>query len=126
MKKFNAFDRVLIRQSANHAWSADLYDRYIEIYNNHAVVSGVLVEDENILPYNEKTKHLHNTVDEFVEWMPKKGEPILVRDNEDTYWNIRIFLGMDGDRFIATNTPETPHMSYVWDQAKPYVKPFKE
>ena len=126
MKKFNPFDRVLVRQSANHAWSADLYDRYIEVYNNHASVGGVLVEDTNILPYNEETRHLHGTVGELVKWKPKKGEPILVRDTDDEEWTLRIFLEMHSDCFVCTHEFGATDSPFVWVQAKPYVNPFKE
>ena len=126
MKKFNPFDRVLVRQSANHAWSADMYDRYIELFDNHVVISGATVEDEHILPFNEETKHLHNTVGEFTKWVPKRGEPILVRDYDHERWTIRIFVEMCNGRFATTTEPEVSCGSALWECAKPYVNPFKE
>lgn len=126
MKKFNPFDRVLIRQSANHAWSADIYDRFIEMFNQHIVISGASVGDTDILPYNKETEHLHNTVGEFVKWEPKKGEPILVKDYEDMCWTLRIFLGMEGSRYACTIYANEECPANAWDLAKPYVNPFKE
>lgn len=127
MKKFNPFDRVLVRQSAVHTWSADIYDRFTEMFG-HMVISGASVEDVNILPYNEETKHLHNTVGEFVKWKPKKGEPVLVKDVEMSNWALRIFLGMRDNKYVCTSDPSIPfnaaHTS--WDCAKPYIYPFKE
>ena len=83
------------------------------------------VEDSDILPYNEKTKHLHNTVCEFMEWKPKKGEPILVRDS-DGKWVIRIFLEMRNGYFACTTEYESDCTSFAWAQVKPYINPFKE
>ena len=126
MQKFNPFDRVLVRQSANHSWSADMYDRFIEMFDQHVVISGASVEDTNILPFNEETKYLHNTVGEFTKWEPEKGEPILVKDINDDHWTIRIFLGMDNGQYICTIWHTTGYSNTVsWDQAKPYINPFK-
>ena len=126
MQKFNPFDRVLIRPTANHVWSADFYDRCDKLYNNHIAISGATVEDTDILPYTEETKHLHNTVGEFTVWEPKKGEPILVKDDGDTHWTLRIFVEMCNRHFATTTEPETSCYSALWDQAKPYTNPFKE
>ena len=128
MQKFNPFDRVLVRQSANHAWSADMYDRFIEMFNQHVVISGASVEDTDILPFNEETKHLHNTVGEFIKWKPKKGEPIFVKDDDDTTWTIRIFLAMHNNRYVCTSFLENDRVNTAtaWDLAKPYVNSFEE
>ena len=128
MKKFTAFEPILIRCSSMEKWSADFYDRFNSEYDEHCTITGTLVRDDNILPYNEETKHLHNTVGEFVKWKPKKGEPILVRDDCDVTWTLRIFLRMRDDRFICTCDPSVTDLSSgtAWDQAKPYINPFKE
>ena len=128
MKKFNAFDRVLIRPTDNHVWVADFYDRYDRMFNNHVVISGATVEDTNILPYNEETKYLHGTVGEFTKWEPKKGEAILVKDYCDKTWAIRIFLAMQNNRYVCTSSLENDYINttVAWDQAKPYINPFKE
>lgn len=129
MQKFNPFDPVLVRQSANHVWSVDLYDRYDRFFDNHVVISGATVEDTDILPYNKETEYLHGTVGEFTKWVPKKGEPILVKDINDGHWTVRVFLNMEGDRYACSiYADENCHaFSYnAWDQAKPYVNPFKE
>ena len=126
MKKFNAFDPVLIRISKHDRWTADFYDYPSDNSEEHWTVAGSLVLDSDILPYNEETKHLHNTVGEFVKWVPKKGEPILVRDMDNERWTLRIFIGMEGEYFVGVTDPETPHSSCSWIQAKPYINPFKE
>ena len=128
MKKFNVFDPVLTRMHSTDTWSADFYDRPHINNEGHWTTAGCLIEDTDILPYNEKTKHLHNTVGEFIKWKPKKGEPILVRDDCDVTWTLRIFLRMQGDRFICTCDPSVTDLSSgtAWDQAKPYINPFEE
>jgi hypothetical protein len=126
MQKFNPFDPVLVRQSANHVWSVDLYDRYDRFFDNHVVISGATVEDTNILPYNEETRHLHGTVGEFTKWVPKKGEPILVKDDEMNNWTLRIFLGMRNNKYMCTSDPSIHNTTASWDCAKPYINPFKE
>ena len=128
MKKFNVFDPVLVRTGSTTPWSADFYDRLADGGKGHWCITGILVRDENILPYNEETKHLHNTIDEFTKWEPKKGEPILVKDNCDVTWTLRIFLKMQSNRFVCTCNPSVTDLTSgaAWDQAKPYVNPFKE
>ena len=124
MQKFTVFEPVLIRDGNNARWFANFYDHPDS--KGHWCITGAFVTDENILPYNEETKHLHNTVGEFTKWKPKKGEPILVRDMDNERWTLRIFIGMEGDYFVGVTDPETPHSSCSWIQAKPYINPFKE
>lgn len=129
MKKFNVFDRVLIRIDENSRWTADFYDyphtlRGVGLV--HYTTSGACTEPKNILHFNEETKHLHGTVGEFTKWVPKKGEPILVRDYDDQKWTLRVFLEMNKEYFMTTDKPDTPNCFSFWLQAKPYVNPFKE
>lgn len=126
MKKFNVFDPILVRTSNTAHWSADFYDHLDDTSKRHWCITGTPIKDENILPYNDDTKHLHNTVGEFVKWEPKKGEAILVRDTDDEEWTIRIFIKMRNKMFVATSEPETSHLAVKWNQAKPYINPFKE
>lgn len=126
MQKFNVFDPVLIRNTKYNRWTADFYDYPSDNSEEHWTVAGSLVSDSNILPYNEETKHLHNNVGEFIKWKPKKGEPILVRDYDNQKWTLRVFLEMNKEYFITTDKPDTPNCVSGWNQAKPYVNPFKE
>lgn len=126
MRKFNAFDPVLVRTSSDAKWHADFYDQLTYDGERHQCMTNVLVKDENILPYNEETKHLHNTVGEFVKWKPKKGEPVLVRDSDNESWTLRIFLRMCDGCFVTTSEPEASDCTTFWEQAKPYVNLFKE
>ena len=125
MQKFTVFEPILIRTSKHDRWTADFYDYLDDNSKEHWTVAGSLVSDSNILPYNEETKHLHNTVGEFSKWKPKKGEPILVRDDDDERWTLRIFLRMHSDCYVCTHELETVH-SHVWVQAKPYINPYEE
>ena len=128
MKKFNAFDPVLMRTSSSTSWTADFYDRIADGGKGHWCITGTIVKNENILPYNEETKHLHNTVGEFIKWEPKKGEPILVKDSVNENWVIRIFLKMKDNRYMCTGYAETdyPNNYSMWNLAKPYINPFEE
>jgi hypothetical protein len=125
MKEFKVFDPVLIRDHNNARWFADFYDHPYDAGEGHWCITGALVKDENILPYNEETKHLHNTVGEFVKWVPKKGEPILIKDTGGN-WVIRIFLEMRGKYYACTTEHGADCTAFVWAQAKPYTNPFKE
>ena len=125
MQKFNAFDPVLIRNNGYDCWAADFYDRPYINNEEHWTITGNIIADKNILPYNEETKHLHGTVGEFIKQVPKKGEPILVNDGDDK-WIIRIFLEMRGKYFACTTEYDTVTTAFVWAQAKPYINPFKE
>lgn len=128
MQKFNVFEPILIRNTKYDRWTADFYDYPSDNSEEHWTVAGSLISDSNILPYNEETRHLHNNVGEFTKWKPKKGEPILVKDDHDMTWTLRIFLRMQGDKFRCTCDPSVSDLASgtVWDQAKPYVNPFKE
>ena len=126
MKKFNVFDPVLIRVDSNTCWTADFYDHPASGGKGHVCITGVFIKNENILPYNEETKHLHNIVGEYTKWVPKKGEPILVRDYDNQKWTLRIFLEMSKEYFMTTDRPDTPNCMSFWLQAKPYTNPFEE
>ena len=126
MKKFSAFDLVLIRISSDASWHADFYDHLTDDGKKHKCINGPFIKDENILPYNEETKHLHGTVGEFTKWIPKKGEPILVRDYDNQKWTLRVFLEMNKEYFMTTDKPDTPNCLSFWLQAKPYTNPFEE
>jgi hypothetical protein len=128
MKEFSVFEPVLIRISKYDRWTADFYDYPNDDSDEHYTITGALISDSNILPYNEKTKHLHNNVGEFVEWKPKKGEPILVKDPYDETWIIRIFLAMQNNRYVCTSSLDNDcvNTTVAWDLAKPYINPYKE
>ena len=126
MKKFNVFDPVLIRVDNEARWTADFYDHPASGDKGHVCITGVFIKNENIIPYNEETKYLHNTVGEFVKWVPKKGEPILVRDYDNQKWTLRVFLEMNKEYFMTTDKPDTPNCLSFWLQAKPYTNPVKE
>ena len=128
MKEFSVFEPVLIRISKYDRWTADFYDYPSDDTEEHYTLTGSLVSDSDILPYNEATKHLHNTVGEFIKWKPKKGEPIFVKDRCDATWTIKIFIEMLDNRYICTSFLENDctGTTAAWDQAKPYTNPFKE
>ena len=126
MKKFNVFDPILIRTSSTTPWFANFYNHFDDTNKRHWCITGTPIKDENILPYNEETSYLHNTVGEFVKWEPKRGEPILVKDFGDKTWSLRIFLEMRNDYYICTSEHGATDSPFVWEQAKPYVNPFKE
>lgn len=126
MQKFNAFDPILVRMHSNDVWSVDFYDYFDSTHAQHWTIAGKIIADSDILPYNEETKYLHGTVGEFVKWKPKKGEPILVRDDDNESWTLRIFLRIHSDCFVCTHEFGTAVSSHVWKQAKPYTNPFEE
>lgn len=126
MKKFSVFEPVLIRIGKYDRWTADFYDYPSDNSEEHWTVAGSLISDSDILPYNEETKHLHNNVGEFTKWVPKKGEPILVRDYDNQKWTLRVFLEMNKEYFVTTDKLDTPNCLSFWLQAKPYTNPFEE
>ena len=128
MKEFSVFEPVLIRNTKYDRWTADFYDYPSDNSEEHWTIAGSLVSDSDILPYNEETRHLHNNVGEFVKWKPKKGEPVLVKDDDSVTWAIRIFVAMQDNRYICTSFLEDgyTYTTVAWDQAKPYMNPFKE
>jgi hypothetical protein len=58
------------------------------------------------------------------EFLPKKGEMILV-SNSETNWEARMFLSMDDDRFVCMS-PISGN-EYAWKYAKPkFAKPIEQ
>lgn len=128
MQTFSAFDPILIRMNRMDEWAVDFYDRPHHECDEHWTITGSLITDKNILPYNEETKHLHGTIGEFVKWKPKEGEPILVKDIGTHFWLLRIFLGMRDGKYVCSSDPDISFdaVSASWDCAKPYINKYQQ
>ena len=75
-KQFNAYDKVLVRESKKWPWRASFYSHYNPISYHHYTTSGAPINE--VLPY-EGNEHLLGTTDEpEAEILLEKGEWIFV------------------------------------------------
>ena len=88
---FEPFQKVLVRMGDN-TWIADFYSHYNR-KNCFVTTAGRVSDYENILPYNEETKHLLGTTDSPTppEREYKWGDHVEVRDDEHQEWIRAIF-----------------------------------
>lgn len=106
-KQFKPFDKVLVRTEYNdgNKWNVDLYSHYSD--DHHVCVGMLLVEDNDILPY-EGNEHLVGTTDEPEEEIKlKEGEWIMVAERINKLpctWNLRDFHSTGKTRFKVYST----------------------
>lgn len=60
--EFKPFDKVLARHSDAETWIATLFGFYDKVFENYVCIGGVFGQ---CVPYNEETKHLLGTTDEW-------------------------------------------------------------
>lgn len=65
--QFEPFDRVLVRDRKDQEWAADFYSH--KNANTHQCVSSNWNE---VIPYNEETKHLIGTTKDYQKLEPKE------------------------------------------------------
>ena len=99
-KKFNAFDKVLVR-GHNPKWKPDLYAYWDESIDAHQVIGFGNVLDGYILPY-EGNEKLLGTSDELKEEIElKEGDWLMVCDtitDKPDEWMLRYLLWANEDK----------------------------
>jgi hypothetical protein len=60
--EFKPFDKVLVRGSDGETWIATLFGFYDKVFENYVCIGNVFGQ---CIPYNEETKHLLGTTDEW-------------------------------------------------------------
>lgn len=101
MKHFEPGQPILFRCNDNSAWSYSLYNRITTCGTEHLIVGGCFIKDKNILPYNDSTKYLLGTENDYIEWEPEPNTVIAVRHNENHSWKYRKFVYKDGDKYAC-------------------------
>lgn len=76
--QFKPFDKVLVRDRKDQEWAADFYSHKDEI-NMHQCVSSNWNE---VIPYNEETKHLLGTNKPYKEPEPKVWKVRCHKNNQ--------------------------------------------
>lgn len=104
MKHFEPGQPILFRTTIARTWNYSLYNRITTCGTEHLIVGGCFVKDENILPYNDSTKYLLGTDDNYTEWKPKPNTIIAVRDDKEDAWRYRLFLYMDDQHRYVCKT----------------------
>lgn len=96
---FEPFQKVLVRVSGE--WCAAFFSHQDETAcyittSHHIFPSG------RILPYNDETKHLLGTEDDFKpKWKPKHGELVAVTDSLEETWRARRFFARNETLFLC-------------------------
>ena len=83
--EFKPFDKVLVRDSNNGPWRANFYS-YLDNNNDHICIHGIW---NHCIPYNEETKHLLGTTNEYKE--PEIKE-----------WEVKSSNGLFIEKFTST------------------------
>ena len=82
--EFKPFDKVLVRDSNNGPWRANFYS-HLDNNNDAVCVHGIW---NYCIPYNEETKHLIGTTNEYEPEEPKK-------------WEVRSQNGLFAEKFTS-------------------------
>lgn len=124
MPKFNAFQKILVRDSENEEWVATFFSHY----NDEG--SEVAINDAHwkyCIPY-EGNEDLVGT--NRSKWEPKRGDLVAVRDNRETIWHLRIFDSFkirDNKIFciVAHGSTSTSKDQEWWDHCEPAKNHFE-
>lgn len=103
MQHFEPGQPIICRCRANAIWNYNIYNRPSDAYSNtHITIDNVQIKDENILPFNEKTKHLIGKYTNYSEYEPEPNTVIAVRNQNTEQWSYRLFLKKDDkDRYVC-------------------------
>ena len=116
MKHFEPGQPVIFRTSLLPTWNFSIYNRITTDGTEHLVVGGCFVKNENILPYNDNTKYLLGTINDYDEWEPEPNTVIAVRDDEEDDWMYRLFLYRDDmNRYVCKT--DGSDGEYEWQYA---------
>lgn len=86
---FEQFQKVLVRISGE--WCAAFFSHQ-DATGCYITTSHHIFPSDNILPYNDETKHLLGTEDDFKpKWQPKPGELVAV-SNDGEIWLAQVYL----------------------------------
>ena len=125
MKRFEPGQPVIYRTNNSPTWNYSLYNRITTCGTEHLIVGGCFVKDKNILPYNDSTKYLLGTDNDYTEWEPVPNTVIAVRNNEENDWMYRLFLCMDDmGRYVCKTDGSTGE--YEWQYATSIEESLKD
>ena len=125
MKHFESGQPIVFRTDNVSAWNYSLYNRISTDGTEHLVVGRFFVKDKNILAYNDNTKHLIGTTDNYNEWEPAPNTVIAVRDDDETDWKYRLFLYMNNEnRYVCKTDGSTGE--YEWQYATSIEESLKD
>lgn len=104
-KKFNPFDKVLLKVHSDEKWTPDLYSYYDDIKNLHWSIGSGWASDKNILPYEGNENLVGSTDEPDEEVRLEEGEWIMcasgIYDAND--WNLRQFSSTRETVFLVVN-----------------------
>lgn len=102
MDKFNfqPLDPILYKaKDGTEKWLLRVFSHYGESDKGHKRVYTTTgwfsVEDYDVIPFNDETRHLLGTKDpapKYMGWKPEPGELVAVRDHEGEEWKARVFV----------------------------------
>ena len=113
MKHFEPGQPVLFRHDDSSPWNYSLYNRLDIGAEYHLIVGRYAVMDKNILPYNDNTKHLVGTDDNYTEWEPEPNTIIAVRNEKSEQWRYRLFLRKDDKNEYVCLSDNVSYQRYL-------------
>lgn len=117
MKHFEPGQPIICRNRDNALWNYSIYNRPSDTYTDtHITIDHVQISDKNILPFNDNTKHLLGTNNDYTEWEPEPSTVIAVRDDEEDDWVYRVFLYRNDINFYVCKVDGSTG-EYAWQYA---------
>lgn len=127
MKHFEPGQPVVFRTDNLPVWNYGIYNRFSIDKTEHVTVGACFVKDKDILPYNDKTKHLIGTYYDYTEWEPEPNTIIAVRHNEKHSWKYRKFVYKDNDsNKYACIVEDDENEIHLWDFATSIEESLKD
>lgn len=129
MIAFEPFQKVLVRESMDEVWEADFYSHCEE--GRHYIIGHMRIDTTDeflsnfLIPYNDETKHLLGTTDNFApKWEPKPGELVAVSRIGKELWKPRVFIRKSEEFFICQNEDFHNVEDDGWRYCEPLSKHF--
>lgn len=123
-RKFEPYQKVLVRISGE--WNAAFYSHRSEASGWHFTTAYSEFPPDRILPYNDETKHLLGTEDDFKpKWQPKPGELVAVFDVPERVHSLTFHrhVKVDGQHHYYTKEP-WQRIETSWSFCEPLRKHF--
>ena len=107
-KKFNAFDKVIIKSQIDECWSCDLYSHLDKDTGMHETINRCGLKDEDILPYEGNEELVGKTDSPEEEVRLEEGEWIICFGNmsdveEDDDYCLAKFIRVQEAKIYASN-----------------------
>jgi hypothetical protein len=137
MDKFNfqPLDPILYKaKDGTEKWLLRVFSHYGESDKGHKRVYTTTgwfsVEDYDVIPFNDETRHLLGTKDpapKHLGWEPEPGDLVAVRNKESDRWKARVFVRINEqeERAFMCDDEVANLSSHGWKFCEPARDHFK-